>query len=133
MFPDMSFRASAASRGIFPSCRFYLVVVLSPTWWIPPLRFAAVGMTYWKVIPFCPHRLYSERGGRQIAAPTVTLMGGTVQPHRLYTERSGRQDCRPYKRGTIYSHGLYLSRKAPGTAHRPFPTVSLTGPFFQPP
>ena len=23
-------------------------------------------------------------------------------------------------------------RHAPGTAHRPFPTVSLTGPFFQP-
>ena len=26
------------SRGIFPSGRFYLVVVHSPTWWIPPLR-----------------------------------------------------------------------------------------------
>ena len=26
------------SRGIFPSCKFYLVVVLCPTWWIPPLR-----------------------------------------------------------------------------------------------
>ena len=26
------------SRGIFPSGKFYLVVVLSPTWWIPPLR-----------------------------------------------------------------------------------------------
>ena len=42
---DMSFRASKASRGIFPSCRFYLVMVLSPTRWIPPLRFAPVGMT----------------------------------------------------------------------------------------
>ena len=28
----------AVSRGIFPSCRFYLVLVLSATWWIPPLR-----------------------------------------------------------------------------------------------
>ena len=27
-----------ASRGIFPSCKFYLVLVLCPTWWIPPLR-----------------------------------------------------------------------------------------------
>ena len=26
------------SRGIFPSGLFYLAVVLSPTWWIPPLR-----------------------------------------------------------------------------------------------
>ena len=33
------------SRGIYSSCRFYLMMVLSPTWWIPPLRFAAVGMT----------------------------------------------------------------------------------------
>ena len=24
------------------------------------------------------------------------------------------------------------TRKVPGTAHRPFPTVSLIGPFFQP-
>ena len=44
--PDMSFRANAVSRGIFPSCRFYLVLVPLPTWWIPPLRFAPVGMTY---------------------------------------------------------------------------------------
>ena len=36
--PDMSFRANAVSRGIFPSSRFYLVVVHSPPWWIPPLR-----------------------------------------------------------------------------------------------
>ena len=36
--PDMSFRANAVSRGIFPSGKFYLVVVLCPTWWIPPLR-----------------------------------------------------------------------------------------------
>ena len=26
------------SRGIFPSGKFYLVVVRYPTWWIPPLR-----------------------------------------------------------------------------------------------
>ena len=35
---DMSFRANTVSRGIFPSSRFYLTLVLSPTWWIPPLR-----------------------------------------------------------------------------------------------
>ena len=34
----MSFRTNAVSRGIFPSGKFYLVLVLSPTWWIPPLR-----------------------------------------------------------------------------------------------
>ena len=76
---------------------------------------AAVGMTYRGVVPsihtgyFChvsgtahrpfptvslkgvtiqPHRLYSERGGRQIAAPTVSLEGVTIQPHMLYPSRS---------------------------------------------
>ena len=43
--PDMSFRANAVSRGIYSSCNFYLVSVPLPTWWIPPLRFAPVGMT----------------------------------------------------------------------------------------
>ena len=34
----MSFRANVVSRGIFPSSKFYLMVVHYPTWWIPPLR-----------------------------------------------------------------------------------------------
>ena len=37
--PTMSFRASETSRGIFPSCMFYLVLVYFPTWWISPLRY----------------------------------------------------------------------------------------------
>ena len=61
------------SRGIFPSCRFYLVSVLSATWWIPPLRFASVGMTYLRGDFVYPHRLSLQRGGRQIAAPTIHL------------------------------------------------------------
>ena len=36
--PDMSFRAKTVSRGIFPSDKFYLVVISRPTWWIPPFR-----------------------------------------------------------------------------------------------
>ena len=32
------FEVLKRSRGIFPSGRFYLVVVHHPTWWIPPLR-----------------------------------------------------------------------------------------------
>ena len=37
-----------------------------------------------------PHRVYSERGGRQIAAPTDTLVGDTIQSHVMY---SGRHNC----------------------------------------
>ena len=47
------------------------------------------------VVPFCPHRLYPTGGGRQIAAPTDTLVGGTVQPHRLYSKRPGRLVAAP--------------------------------------
>ena len=100
--PDMSFRANAVSRGILPSSKFYLVLVLPPTWWIPPLRFATVGMTYWRVIPFCPHRLYSERGGRQIAAPTYTLGRSTVHSYGLYSFRCLAMNHRRYIACTIY-------------------------------
>ena len=103
------------SGGIFPSCWFYLAVVLILTWWIPPLRlrcgrndkpegcfclptqvvFATSPGTAHRPFPmvslvggfFHPHRLYSERGGRQIAAPTDISVGGTVQPHGLYSGR----------------------------------------------
>ena len=34
-----------------------------------------------------PHRLYSERGGRQIAAPTDTPVGDTIHPHGLFSGR----------------------------------------------
>ena len=34
------------SRGIYSSGKIYLVLVHPPTWWIPPLRYATVGMTF---------------------------------------------------------------------------------------
>ena len=36
-----------------------------------------------------PHRLYSGRGGRLVAAPTDTLVGDTIHSHGLYSERGG--------------------------------------------
>ena len=63
------------SRGIFPSSKFYLVLVLLPTWWIPPLRFAAVGMTYQRVLPFIHTGYICNVAGlsHQKAAPFVLL------------------------------------------------------------
>ena len=103
----MSFRGSEASRGIFPSGKLYLALVILATWEDPstPFHFGRDDMSVGGSIQ--PHRLYSERGGRQIAAPTDTPVGDTVYPHGLYLPRSG-------------------------TAHRPFPTVSLVGGFFHP-
>ena len=75
-----------------------------------------------------PYRLYSERGGRQIAAPTVTLVGSAAQPHRFYLQRGGRQIAAPT--GVIPFNRTSSIRNVPGTAHRPFPTVSLIGVFF---
>ena len=76
-------------------------------------------------------------------------VGGSVRPHRFYSLRCMAMNhrryiawyhstaqvvfetwraanCRPYLRNTIQPHGLYWGRP-PGTAHRPFPTVSLIG------
>ena len=36
---------------------------------IPPLHFISVGMTCRWVVPFCPYRLYSKRGGRHSSRP----------------------------------------------------------------
>ena len=77
-----------------------------------------------------PHRLYMLRGGRLLAAPTDTPVGGTVHPHGLYMQRGGRQVAAPT--GAIPFIHTGCIRHAPGTAHRPFPTVSLTRPVFQP-
>ena len=43
-----------------------------------------------------PHRLYLQRGGRQVAAPTVTLVSGTVHPHGLYMQRCLAMNHRRY-------------------------------------
>ena len=68
------------SGGIFPSCWFYFVLVLCPTWWIPPLRL-----------------------------------------------RCGRND-KPEGWFRLSTQVVFVT--FPGTAHRPFPTVSLEGVPF---
>ena len=75
-----------------------------------------------------PHRLYMLRGGRLLAAPTDTPVGGSVQPNRLYSERGGRQVAAPTGVVPIIPTGYNCS--VPGTAHRAFPTVLLTRPVF---
>ena len=45
--PDMSFRGSAAGRGIYSSGNLYLVLVHPPTWWIPPLRYGRNDIRFW--------------------------------------------------------------------------------------
>ena len=60
--------------------------------------------------------------------PTVSLVGGTVQRHRLYSERGGRLIAAPT--GVVPLIHTGYSCNAAGTAHRPFPTVSLMGVFF---
>ena len=148
----MSFRGSEASRGIFPSGKLYLVLVILATWEDPstPFHFGRDDMSGGGTIQ--PHRLYSGRGGRQIAAPTDTLVGGTIHPHKLYSlhclamnhrryiawfhsttrvvfETWRAASSRPYGRGTYHPTQVIFGTY-PGTAHRPFPTVSLIRPFF---
>ena len=49
-----------------------------------------------------PHRLYSERSGRQIAAPTYTLGRSTVHSYGLYSLRCLAMNHRRYIACTIY-------------------------------
>ena len=64
---------------------------------------AAVGMTYWRVIPFCSHRLYSKRGGRQGCRP-YDYAGGQYRSTTQVVFGTWRAaGCRPYG----YAGGRY--------------------------
>ena len=56
------------------------------------------------------------------------VLCNTVQPYRLYSQRGGRLVAAPT--GVMPFIRTGYIRNAPGTAHRPFPTVSLVGVFF---
>ena len=141
----MSFRGSETSRGIFPSGKVYLVVVHYPTWWIPPLRFAAVGMTAWLrfygfaycfySISRCPAALIRLALGRA-SFPQGKLLyrafGWCHSTTRVVFETWHGDESSPLHCVIPFIRTGY-NRKAPGTAHRPFPTVSLKGGLFQPP
>ena len=112
---------------------------------------AAVGMTYRWVVPFCLHGLYLQRFMAMNHRRYIAWYRSTAQVV-FGTWRAA--SSRPYRRSTIQLHGLYsircygdessplhcvipfnrrgYIRYAPGTAHRPFPTVSLVGLIFQP-
>ena len=75
-----------------------------------------------------PHRLYSERGMAMNHRRYIAWYHSTTQ---VVFEAWRAANCRPYLRNTIQPHGLYWGRP-PGTAHRPFPTVSLMCALVQP-
>ena len=80
------------SGGIHPSCKITCVWERLLLGKIPPL--AALGRDDMSVGGSVqPHRLYLQRGGRQIAAPTE---GYTVQPHGLYLQRFMAMNHRRY-------------------------------------
>ena len=116
---DMSSRPSETSGGIYSSSKLYLVLVHHPTWWIPPLRFATVGMTKGGTcLVFIDNGSILKRSGTAHRPfPTVSLVGGTVHPHRLYLQRDQplavagwRQVAAATWRGSIHPHGLYPQR-----------------------
>ena len=55
--------------------------------------------------------------------PTVSLVGGFLQPHRLYSERGGRQIAAPTDTpvcNSIHPHGLFSQRPRNGTQAVPY-------------
>ncbi len=101
------------SRGIYSSSKFYFVLVPSPTWWIPPLRGPAVGMTK----------------GRRFYGFAHCLCNILRRPAALISLAHGGSFC-TVSCGTPLKFYVVISETSPGTAHRPFPTVSLMGIFF---
>ena len=66
------------------------MVVLSPTWWIPPLRWRCGrnDIRFWfDCYRFKRTTIPAYAGWRQIAAATLR---GSIQPHGLYSKCSGR-------------------------------------------
>ena len=92
---DMSFRGSEASRGIFPSCKLYLVLVILATWEDPstPFHFGRDDMS----------------------------VGGFIHPHGLYSFRCHGDESSPLHCVIPFIHTGYIGDVS-GTAHRPFPT-----------
>ena len=96
---------------------------------IPPLHFISVGMTCRWVVPFCPYRLYSKRGGRHNSRPYMHAGGWYRSTVRGVFASFCGDESSPLHCVIPFIHTDY-SRNVPGTAHRPFPTVSLVGGFF---
>ena len=67
-----------------------------------------------------PYRLYSMRSGRQIAAPTVSLVSGTIQTTRGVFGTWRAANSRPYGVVPFCPHGLYLQRPRNGTQAVPY-------------
>ena len=108
--PTMSFRGSKASRGIFPSSKFYLVLVLCLTWWIPPLRLRCgrndiMGGTFLRIrpllvqcltLPCGPHQARLGEPASPKGSSCTVLLGGIIQPHMLYSKRCLAMNHRRY-------------------------------------
>ena len=71
-------------------------MVILATWEDPstPFHFGRDDISVGDAIQ--PHRLYSGRGRRQIAAPTDTPVGGTIHLHGLYSLRCMAMNHRRY-------------------------------------
>ena len=129
----MSFRGSEASRGIFPSGKFYLVLVILATWEDPsaPFHFGRDDISVG--ILFFLHRLYLRRCMAMNHRRYIAWFHSTIQVV-FETWRAASThvslDIVAAPTGWYRFVRAGCVRNAPGTAHRPFPTVSLMGVFF---
>ena len=83
---------------------------------------ATVGMTYRGVVSFCPHGFYSLRclamNHRRYIG--FRIWGDTIHPHRLYSERSGRQIAVPTDVVPFTHTGYIHERSRNGTQAVPY-------------
>ena len=116
--PILSFRPERQrSGGIYPSCKYNLRKVKLATWEDPSTPFPYGRDDMSRGVAIQPHRLYLQRGGRQIAAPTcvVPLRPLFLQCRTPYRASSTAYGGPPSPKGkvlrnTIHPHGLYSLR-----------------------
>ena len=80
-------------------------------------------------LPRGPHQARPGDPASPEGSSCTVLLGGTIHPHGLYSLRCHGDESSPLHCVVPFIHTGYI-RNVPGTAHRPFPTVSLMGVFL---
>ena len=117
------------SGGIFPSSRFYLASVISATWVDSSTPLCCGRNDIPEGITFYPHRLYLQRGRRHNSHPYMHVGTSYQSFLRVVFVTLLGDESSPLHCVVPFIHTSYI-RNVPGTAHRPFPTVSLMGIFL---
>ena len=128
--PDMSFRANAVSRGIYSSCKFTLCWFLYPRGGFLHSADATVGMTKMGTFSGIIRNSSVLSGAERHTGRSLRfrcLVDSFNRTGYIRNVAGGRLPPLRSRWGVVPFNHTGSSRYVSGTAHRPFPTVSLIG------